>query len=432
MRLRRLSSVTEVNARRGPTSPRLAPIGETTTVGSSPASSSTSIGHKHRHSGTFAAVNTAMPSGASRPFSADPGLGERGSLSYHPKLVDKPPRSGAGSRIGGSHGPAGNGVFFALLLACCAAGAFFIALAILSICADSAANGRQVDQAMAGGLPGLRGTSRGGVGDDVLRAVMGDVRYTRALSVSIAKLLMDPATQAADPRNVAAALAVSLVEDWNRMATVAATVAAARGFGDGSSGGGGSGGAGDVNVAAIAGALIAEKAAAEGAAAAADAIPGATAGEAPYAPEALATAPAAAAAAASSGVGARRPGAISAMWETAPKRVAAVAAAAAAAASLSCPDCGQQAAAAVAAAALAAATPSPQPPNMLRLRDGRLIDSRNTHQTCHLAGDESELCTFEGTFCFDGTSPVVVTHEPPPLGRTNPVLDPNSDCMDYR
>lgn len=35
-----------------------------------------------------------------------------------------------------------------------------------------------------------------------------------------------------------------------------------------------------------------------------------------------------------------------------------------------------------------------------------------TQQTCYVQVDETEICVYEGTFCFDGLSPVVVVDEP--------------------
>lgn len=68
--------------------------------------------------------------------------------------------------------------------------------------------------------------------------------------------------------------------------------------------------------------------------------------------------------------------------------------------------------------------PVPRPPpvapsaaHAVPLADGTpSVDDRLTHQSCFMHGDESELCTYEGTLCYDGERVVAVTNEPLPAG----------------
>lgn len=142
----------------------------------------------------------------------------------------------------------------------------------------------------------------------------------------------------------------------------------------------------------------------------------------------------------------------------------------------------EKAAAQAAAAAGAAAAPAPPPSSAdsesplltdsdvesallaelgghgISLRDGRTVDGRYSQQTCYAGGDESEVCVYDGIVCTDGSSPVLVTSDPPvntmpeavrgppregdskptqlqtAAGASEPlgVPDPHSDCQDYR
>lgn len=83
------------------------------------------------------------------------------------------------------------------------------------------------------------------------------------------------------------------------------------------------------------------------------------------------------------------------------------------------------------------APPDPVPPeHALALPDGRVVDGRFTHQTCYLDGDEGELCVLQGTVCFDGDGPVVVTPDAPDgdadTGAPAQLEDPHADCVDTR
>lgn len=53
-----------------------------------------------------------------------------------------------------------------------------------------------------------------------------------------------------------------------------------------------------------------------------------------------------------------------------------------------------------------------------------------TQQTCHFGSDESELCTFEGPICFDGTDIVVSVPEPTNNGEA--IEDGSTNCQDPR
>ena len=85
------------------------------------------------------------------------------------------------------------------------------------------------------------------------------------------------------------------------------------------------------------------------------------------------------------------------------------------------------------------ATPSALPQGFVRLRDGRAADGRITQQTCYVAGDESEVCVYEGMFCYDGFGPVIAVQQPEQYvagvdvqDTTAPYSDPASACTDYR
>jgi hypothetical protein len=53
-----------------------------------------------------------------------------------------------------------------------------------------------------------------------------------------------------------------------------------------------------------------------------------------------------------------------------------------------------------------------------------------TQQTCYLQSDESELCVYDGVFCFDGKSPVVVVDRP--IRAQERILDYTHSCSDFR
>ena len=364
MRLRRLSSVSEITHIPGGTRPT---------------------------SGRFSSPLTEQPGPPSQAASAG------ATVSSHHRLVDRHAAAVMGSSLsprtpeysklekGLSAAPTrrrieGNSYsFFWLLGLCSIAGLFFVVLTVLSICADSAASLRAP---IATGLPGLRGVTPAAASDtnidagvEVIRRVMGDSRYTHLLSTSITKLLLDSGATVGDPRLAAATLAESLVQDWNRLAAL----------GDGSdkANGGGARALGaltaSVGPAEIAESLLARAAVDAAAGDAANALALHAARSAAAAAAAKATADAVAAAVAAAAAAAIPPpaavaapgkvaGAIAAMMGTAPEP---------------------------AKAPVAPERPL-LAPNMAYLGDGRLVDTRYTQQTCHLAGDESELCKFEG------------------------------------
>jgi hypothetical protein len=53
-----------------------------------------------------------------------------------------------------------------------------------------------------------------------------------------------------------------------------------------------------------------------------------------------------------------------------------------------------------------------------------------TKQTCYVQSDESEMCTYHGTLCFDGLSPVVVVDKP--VREPERINDFTHSCMDPR
>ena len=53
-----------------------------------------------------------------------------------------------------------------------------------------------------------------------------------------------------------------------------------------------------------------------------------------------------------------------------------------------------------------------------------------TSQTCHAYDDESELCTYDGAICYDGTHAVTLVDTPNPF--VDPLFDALNDCMDFR
>ena len=53
-----------------------------------------------------------------------------------------------------------------------------------------------------------------------------------------------------------------------------------------------------------------------------------------------------------------------------------------------------------------------------------------TQMTCYLQSDESEVCTFDGVFCFDGKSPIVAVEHP--IRDPERILDYTHSCQDFR
>jgi hypothetical protein len=92
---------------------------------------------------------------------------------------------------------------------------------------------------------------------------------------------------------------------------------------------------------------------------------------------------------------------------------AALRSAAAAAAAEGVAGAGETAAAAAAAAARAT-----------------LNEAIYTKQTCYVQSDESEICVYDGTLCFDGLSPVVVVERP--VREPERINDFTHSCMDPR
>lgn len=82
-------------------------------------------------------------------------------------------------------------------------------------------------------------------------------------------------------------------------------------------------------------------------------------------------------------------------------------------------------------------TPVALPRGFSTLQDGRAADTRVTHQTCFVSGDEGEVCVYEGLFCYDGHGPIAVVAEPGQYAMhasdpSGSFPDPSSACMDYR
>lgn len=57
-------------------------------------------------------------------------------------------------------------------------------------------------------------------------------------------------------------------------------------------------------------------------------------------------------------------------------------------------------------------------------------DPMYSHQTCYIGLDEAEVCTYEGVFCYDGESPVIVTDFP--MKDPERINDFTHSCMDPR
>ena len=53
-----------------------------------------------------------------------------------------------------------------------------------------------------------------------------------------------------------------------------------------------------------------------------------------------------------------------------------------------------------------------------------------TKQTCYVQTDESEICVYHGTLCFDGLSPIVVVDKP--VRDPERINDFTHSCMDPR
>lgn len=75
-------------------------------------------------------------------------------------------------------------------------------------------------------------------------------------------------------------------------------------------------------------------------------------------------------------------------------------------------------------------------PKEIDMVDVRTNYPFHTQQTCYIQADESEFCTYEGIFCFDGVSPIVIVDKPSLVsantGGSGSIHDKTDQCTDIR
>ena len=75
-------------------------------------------------------------------------------------------------------------------------------------------------------------------------------------------------------------------------------------------------------------------------------------------------------------------------------------------------------------------TSEPLVPPVSSINDDELNEIMHSRQTCYVQSDESELCVYHGTFCFDGLSPLVTVDNP--IRDPERINDYTHSCMDPR